>query len=269
MRFEKLFAVISFSIFFLTACNKIEYHPYDGRINGKTGINKKNIALIEKACAAKDTVRFAVISDTQGWLDETARIVKSINSRQDVDFTLHLGDLSDFGLTKEFEWQRDCLEKLARPYVCLIGNHDCLATGEYVFKKIFGDINFAFTAGKTRFVCLNTNSREFDHTTSVPDFSFIKEQQEIFPAEAANTVAAMHAPPNSEQFDNNISPYFEYELLSFPNLLCCIHGHTHHNSAKDLFGDGNIYYGVTSASKLSYYIFTVFPEGYSYETIDC
>ena len=52
MRFEKLFAVISFSIFFLTACNKVEYHPYDGRINGKTGINKKNIALIEKACAA-------------------------------------------------------------------------------------------------------------------------------------------------------------------------------------------------------------------------
>ena len=100
MRFEKLFTVVSFSIFFLTACNKVEYHPYDGRINGKTGINKKNIALIEKACAAKDTVRFAVISDTQGWLDETARIVKSINSRQDVDFTLHLGDLSDFGLTK-------------------------------------------------------------------------------------------------------------------------------------------------------------------------
>lgn len=215
MRFEKLFTVVSFSIFFLIACNKVEYHPYDGRINGKTGINKKNIALIEKACAAKDTVRFAVISDTQGWLDETARIVKSINSRQDVDFTLHLGDLSDFGLTKEFEWQRDCLEKLARPYVCLIGNHDCLATGEYVFKKIFGDINFAFTAGKTRFVCLNTNSREFDHTTSVPDFSFIKEQQEIFPAGVVNTVAAMHAPPTSEQFDNNISPYFEYELLSF------------------------------------------------------
>ena len=52
MRFEKLFAVVSFSIFFLTACNKIEYHPYDGRINGKTGINKKNIVLIEKACAA-------------------------------------------------------------------------------------------------------------------------------------------------------------------------------------------------------------------------
>lgn len=269
MRFEKLFTVVSFSIFFLTACNKVEYHPYDGRINGKTGINKKNIVLIEKACAAKDTIRFAVISDTQGWLDETARIVKSINSRQDVDFTLHLGDLSDFGLTKEFEWQRDCLEKLACPYVCLIGNHDCLATGEYVFKKIFGDINFAFTTGKTRFVCLNTNSREFDHTTSVPDFSFIKEQQEIFPAEAVNTVAAMHAPPTSEQFDNNISPYFEYELLSFPNLLCCIHGHNHHNSAKDLFSDGNIYYGVASASKLSYYIFTVFPEGYSYETIDC
>ena len=37
--------------------------------------------------------------------------------------------MSDFGLTKEFLWQRDIMNGLHVPYVALIGNHDCLGTG--------------------------------------------------------------------------------------------------------------------------------------------
>ncbi len=265
----KLFLLFPFSILVLFSCNKIEYHPYDGRVSGKTNINAKNITKIEKACAGRDTVTFAVISDTQRWYDETKAIAKSINSRTDVDFTLHLGDLTDFGVTKEFEWMRECLEKLNKPYVCLIGNHDCLGTGEHIFKKIYGKINFSFTAGKTHFVCLNTNSREYDHTTAVPDFNFIEQERLNFPDEAVNTVVAMHARPTSEQFDNNIIKFFEYELLQFPNLLFCLNGHDHHNNVDDLFEDGNLYYGVTCAGKKNYYVFTVYPGGYDYEKVDC
>ena len=39
---------------------------------------------------------------------------------------LHTGDMSDFGLKLEFEKQRDILSGLKVPYVCLLGNHDCL-----------------------------------------------------------------------------------------------------------------------------------------------
>ena len=34
--------------------------------------------------------------------------------------------MSDFGVTDEFLWQRDIMNKLRVPYVALIGNHDCL-----------------------------------------------------------------------------------------------------------------------------------------------
>ena len=136
----------------------IEYHPYDGRISGKTDINKKNIARIEETCRNKETIRFAMIGDTQRWYDETEAFVNALNKRNDIDFVIHGGDISDFGLTKEFLWQRDILNKLKVPYVVLLGNHDCLANGIEVFRKVFGEENFSFIAGKTKFVCLNTNA---------------------------------------------------------------------------------------------------------------
>ena len=57
----------------------IEYHPYDGRISGKTDINKKNIARIEETCRNKETIRFAMIGDTQRWYDETEAFVNALN----------------------------------------------------------------------------------------------------------------------------------------------------------------------------------------------
>lgn len=53
-----------------TAC-QVDYHPYDTRIDGECGINAKNIARIEASTAGKSAIRFAVISDTQRWYDET------------------------------------------------------------------------------------------------------------------------------------------------------------------------------------------------------
>ena len=47
------------------------------------------------------------------------------------------------GETKEFLWARDFLNKLRVPYVCLLGNHDCLGTGFDVYQKVFGSDNFA------------------------------------------------------------------------------------------------------------------------------
>lgn len=131
-------------------CDMIEYHPYDLNIKGDTDINRKNIQTIEANLNGKEEFSFVLISDTQRWYDETEDAVNAINERNDVDFVIHCGDLSDFGMKMEFEKQRDILNRLSVPYVCLLGNHDCLATGKEVFNTIFGDENFAFTAGNVR-----------------------------------------------------------------------------------------------------------------------
>ena len=112
----------------------IEYHPYDLDIDGETDVNRRNIERIETATYGKEEIRFAVISDTQRWYDETEDAVEALNQRNDLDFVLHTGDMSDFGLKLEFEKQRDILSGLKVPFVCLLGNHDCLATGLDVFR---------------------------------------------------------------------------------------------------------------------------------------
>jgi len=247
----------------------IEYHPYDGRIKGETNINNKNIARIEAAFADKETIRFILVSDTQRWYDETEDFVKSINKRNDIDFVIHGGDVSDFGLTKEFMWQRDILNKLNVPYVVLLGNHDCLANGIQVFREVYGTENFSFIAGKTKFLCLNTNAMEFDSSIPVPDFQFIRNQVNERADEFEKTVIAMHARPFSEQFNNNVAEVFQDYISKYPKLQLCLNGHDHSLNTDDLFDDGIIYYGVPNIAKRIYFMFTLKPDDtYDYEVVE-
>lgn len=263
----KLAAMVSVVWLPLAGCNMIEYHPYDLDIDGETGVNDKNIRRIETCLAARKEIAFAVISDTQRWYDETEEAVEALNARSDIDFVVHTGDLSDFGMKLEFEKQRDILNRLEVPYVCLLGNHDCLATGEEVFHRIFGEENFAFMAGSVLFVCLNTNALEYNYNTAIPDFLFLKQCHESMSPQADKTVVAMHAGPFSEQFNNNVAYFFEESVTQFPDLQFCIYGHGHNIAADELFGDGIMYYECASVNKRSYLYFTINENGYTYEAV--
>lgn len=109
-----------------SGCDMLETHPYDVHITGERELTNKNIQLIENKMQGKKTIRFAMISDTQRWYNSTEDVVKALNARGDIDFVIHGGDQSDFGVTKEFIWMRDIFNKFQMPYVCLLGNHDCL-----------------------------------------------------------------------------------------------------------------------------------------------
>lgn len=98
-----------------------EEHPYDVDIRGGRDINARNIARIEPVMAGCKTMRIAMISDTQRSLDDLKDAIKAINARDDIDFVLHGGDISDFGLTDEFEWTRDAMENSPFPMWRLSG----------------------------------------------------------------------------------------------------------------------------------------------------
>lgn len=102
-------------------CDLIDYHPYDGRLDGDTsrGINPKNIGRIESSCAGKDTIRFLFIGDTQRSYDETEAFVEHVNQLDSIDFIIHGGDYTEFGLKKEFEWNDNILSRLKFPLVGL------------------------------------------------------------------------------------------------------------------------------------------------------
>jgi predicted phosphodiesterase len=252
----------------LGSCDLIEYHPYDCRISGESGINARNIKSIETTTMGRDSFRFAVISDTQRWYDETSDEVNSINARGDIDFVIHCGDLSDFGATKEFEWMRDILNGLKVPYVCVLGNHDCLGTGEDTFTHIFGEKNYTFTAGNVQFICLNTNAMEYDYSEPVPDFTFMESVRDSLPSTVKRSIVVMHVRPYDDQFNDNVAKVFEYYVKQYPGLMFSLCGHGHHFSAEDLFNDGNIYYECPSSSQHTYLVFSVKKDSYSYEKVD-
>ena len=90
----------------VASCDTVfDVHPYDVRIDGDRNLNVTNIQKIEAAVKSKDTIRFAMISDSHQWLDDLKSEVNDINRRSDsLDFVIHCGDLTDFGATREFQW---------------------------------------------------------------------------------------------------------------------------------------------------------------------
>lgn len=240
----------------MTSCGLFETHPYDVDIYGDRDLTCKNIGLIESATPGRRSLRFAMISDTQGAYDETSAVVNAIN-REQVDFVLHGGDLSDYGMAKEFMRQRDIMDGFDAPYVCVIGNHDCLATGKDTYKAIFGPLNFAFTAGMVRFICLNTNALEYDYSCPVPDFGFLESELSCISPEIGITVFLMHVKPYEMVFNNNVAKTFQKYISSFPGEKFCLYGHEHQFKMDDLFGDGIIYYQCPDIAKRCYLLFTI------------
>ena len=161
MRF--IWAMVGLLGLSLVSCDKVfDVHPYDVNIKGEKNVNAKQIVKIEEETKDKTTFRFAFISDSHQWLNDLSDEVSDINRRADIDFVIHGGDMTDFGGTKEFLWTRDRLKKLNKPFVALLGNHDCLGTGTKAYQVTFGNPDFAFIAGRVKFVCLNTNAIEYD-----------------------------------------------------------------------------------------------------------
>lgn len=263
---RNIILTIAISILATSAC--VEYHPYDTRIEGKRDINAKNISRIKSACRGRKSIRFAVISDTQRWYDETRDAVDALTARNDIDFVIHAGDISDFGIRSEFERQRDILEHLDVPYVVTLGNHDCLATGKIIFEKIFGAFNFTFDAGDVRFIVLNTNTLEFDNEENVPNLQFIDDNNPKSASSPLKSVAVMHCKPFCDQFDNDIAHIFHEKICQYPSLQFCINGHEHKVECDDLFGDGIIYYQCANIEQRSYLIFEIDEKGYKYEVVE-
>lgn len=266
---KQLWKIVLLGSILLGGCNAFEYHPYDVRLEKKyKNINQKNLVRIMAGDDRNDTVRFVFMGDTQRWYDETEDFVKAVNQQEGIDFVVHGGDISDFGMKKEFCWIHDIMSKLKVPYVAIIGNHDHLGAGGEIYEAMYGDLNFSFVLGGIKFLCLNTNALEFDYATPVPDFQFLeREFKDTVEVRYEQTIAMMHVEPGDVVFNNNVKNVFHEYLKRFKNLRFCVHAHAHRLMADDMFGDGIIYYGSDAMKNRNYLLFTVTKRSYSYEVV--
>lgn len=291
-RIRCIFFNVILTLMLLCSCDMFEYHPYASDIYGRKNIHDLSVSAVESMCQGYDTICFAFITDTQGSYDEMKPAIDYINNHKDIMFVIHGGDQSDFGLTKEFLWCRDIMDKLHCPYFSLLGNHDCLGNGEDVFDILYGNPNYSFNASFVHFVCLNTIALEYDYSHPVPDFDFLDRDYrcvEEMGDSISNSVVLMHAPPFDEQFNDNVANFFQYSIRRYPGMGnkdkryaadvademkrntmqngFCVNGHTHRTEIKDLFNDGVLYYSVANIEQRTLFVFTITRDGYDCETI--
>lgn len=260
-------AALVLSLAFSSCSKWYDYHPYDTRFSGEGGLTERNVADIERLTTGKDTLKFAFISDSHLWQKDLKDIVDDINRRDSIDFVIHGGDITDCATTCEYEWGRDIMLGLRKPWVTLLGNHDCLGTGYDTYKAMFGEENFSFIAGRVKFVCINTNAMEYDYAAPIPDFTYIEKEIKSRSEEFDRTIVAMHSKPGTDPFNNNLYTIFEWYVKSLPSLMFCLCGHEHSMSIIDLYDDGNLYFCAPCSLRRAYFLFTIYPDRYEYQYI--
>jgi len=223
MKSTFLACIIAVSI---SGCNVNEYSPNQKfNADSPTDVNAKEISTLPEK-AAGSAIRIAVSGDTQRKYNEAQLFVDHINSRNDIDFVILNGDISDFGLLLEFQGIYKIYSGLRVPFISVIGNHDQLANGYDVYKRMFGQPNFTFNYGGVKFVCHDSNSREHGFDGTIPDLAWLRDNLTLENG-ISNIVALSHVPPTDGDFDKNLEQPYEDLFNKTPGMLASIHSHQH------------------------------------------
>lgn len=251
--------------FFIVSCKDLfQYSPKEIRLeDAETNLNEKNIRKLQQQ-QPKDTFRFIVTGDSQRFYEELDDFVNKVNSMHDISFVLLNGDITDFGLNREFKWVNDRLARLKVPYIVVIGNHDMLSNGRLVYQKMYGPENFSFTIGNNKFICHNSNSEEVGFDGSIPSMSWISNELSDC-GSRKNVFLFSHVPPFSAAFDPKLVESYTNALAQARTVRMSIHAHQHSYSLSRPYGESVEYLVVASMNKRNFGLITVADDTYTVE----
>lgn len=229
------FLPVMFSLF---SCDEwIEFSPYENKIKAsdrkQNEVNYKRIA--SDAEKTFEPFKIGLISDTHTYYDEFEKQVGFINSQDDLDFIIHLGDITLSSNIREFQWYSDIVNRINIPVFTLIGNHDCLGNGKDIYKEMFGDNNFSFGYKGVKFILFD--DVVWEKQIEDPDFGWLNDALEG--NENYNYVIPFaHIPPWDSQFSLGNELLYNGIMEHF-NVPVSIHGHGHSYSYDQRYGEVN------------------------------
>lgn len=246
-----------------TQCDKLQYSPYEIRLSSsEKNINNKNLEKIININNSIDRgiFKIALIADNQNNFDPLYPIVSDIN-KQDVDFVLIAGDITEFGSSTEYKIGLDIFKKFNKPFITIIGNHDCLGTGKQMYKEMYGTTNFSFIYKRIKFIILNTNSREYQFDGTIPDLLWLKEETSKDEySEFDKIIITSHVGIRNQNSDLD-QRAFEYINNLFKDkdyILAMLHGHGHKYKEYTPFDNKSIMtLGVDNTTDKAYFLITI------------
>lgn len=243
----------------LTQCELFPFSPNEVRLDeeqrDQTAKNLRKLAKVEPS----DPFRIALMADGQWDLTEARDAVRDLNKRDDIAFVAHGGDITQMGLAKEYRWMNESFRRLKVPFFTVVGNHDLLANGKAIYEAMYGPTDYVFDFGRTRFVFLDNNSREYDFNGKNPDLDFL---QDALPADGSyeRAVVVSHTPPWSPDMDPELVPRF-VEILREGGVVLSLHGHVHQFADEAPYGDGVRYVVADDLLSRSYLVITIGSSG--------
>lgn len=206
------------------------------------------IFVINSFCFSQQ-IRFAWLSDTHvgnsTGEEDLLNSINDINKRNNIDFVIVSGDVTESGRTNDFMIAKKILDMLKVPYYIIPGNHDTKwsESGGEDFKKIFGKDKFIFKYNGINFIGLHQGPilRMADGYFAQEDLRWLKSKvKKINNHEPI--IFITHYP-----IDSSISNYYEFlNLINRKNIKVILVGHGHTNMNLNFSG----LFGVMGRSNL-------------------
>jgi len=192
-----------------------------------TNLTQKHLDMLRTGTPNFQPFKVALVADPQVVVGALKDCRTEINKRDDIDFTVLAGDLTDRSLRHEFEWVATIIEEFRRPLLTVVGNHDGLIYGEEIYTKMFGPLNYSFVYNNVKFVMWNNNTFEWGY----PNFDWL--QSEIESHERVIIVA--HQQPGVLERYSDVNDRFR-EVFKHPHVLGSVHGHLHKWGYQEIHG---------------------------------
>jgi len=218
--------LIAVGMFFLSACAPIRPSPFAEKV--LIPLQNSNAITIEQIQNQSQTfsensrpLRLALIADSHSNYRDLDLTINKIN-QADVDFTVHLGDMTELGLAIEYEAAASLLSRLQKPWLTVIGNHDAVGNGRNIYRRVFGTENQVFDSHGFRFIIFNNNQLEYMDTGL--SWAWLRSQITNSPMPV---ILFQHANPfNTDNF-NSYQIQEIQSILRLPRLRAVFHGHLH------------------------------------------
>ncbi len=217
-----------FSGILLGGCeNLIEYSPYQSGVGDlPEACNTRTIKFLDDI--QKDTFRpftIALLGDSHTYYDDFKDQIEYLNQIDSIDFVVHNGDITLSGIYREFYWYSEITSSLKHPLITLIGNHDYLSNGEYVFKEMFGPLNFVLDYNNCRFVFFDDII--WEKNVKDPDFEWLYNACNVKDEKGLDYIFVFaHIQPWDDSFSIG-NRYLFYNILESCKVDLSVHGHTH------------------------------------------